>query len=195
MALPPAETAPSNAMAPAATARTAAVAVANAPQKAAVPSERRQVQAQPAFASKESAVVSKEPEVNPEIADAERALEAMTNFRLAETALQRGDMPQAEKLAQKAAEGDPEQGEYRALLAWIKAMGATPNQVSQAIEMISGVLKEDATCERALLYRGKLYKRANKTKEALKDFEALLKINSKHREAASEVRLLKMHTK
>jgi tetratricopeptide (TPR) repeat protein len=134
-------------------------------------------------------------EANPEMADAERALEAMTNFRLAETALQRGDMAQAEKLAQKAAEGDPDQGEYVALHAWVKAMGATPNQVTSAIETISSVLKGDPTCERALLYRGKLYKRANKTKEALKDFEAVLKINPKHREAASEVRLLKMHTK
>jgi len=134
-------------------------------------------------------------EVDPHAANAERALEAMTNFRLAETALQRGDMQLAERLAQKAAEGDPEQAEYVALYAWVRAMGASPNQVNDAIDTISRVLTHEPTCERALLYRGKLYKRANKAREALRDFEALLKINPKHREAASEVRLLRMHTK
>jgi cytochrome c-type biogenesis protein CcmH/NrfG len=131
----------------------------------------------------------------PELEDAERALEAMTNFRLAETALQRGDMQLAERLAQKAADGDPEQGEYIALYAWVRAMGANPNKVNDAIDTITGVLRDDPSCERALLYRGKLYKRANKTKEALRDFEALLRHNPKHREAASEVRLLRMHSK
>ena len=129
------------------------------------------------------------------MADAERALEAMTNFRLAETALQRGDMQLAEKLAKEAAEGDPDQAEYVSLYAWVRAMGASPNQVNDAIETISRVLEKEPTCERALLYRGKLNKRANRTKEALKDFEALLKVNPKHREAASEVRLLRMHSK
>ncbi len=134
-------------------------------------------------------------DLSPEMADAERALEAMTNFRLAETALQRGDMQLAEKLAKSAAEGDPEQAEYVSLYAWVRAMGASPNQVNDAIETISRVLVSEPTCERALLYRGKLYKRANKSKDALKDFEALMKANPKHREAASEVRLLRMHAK
>jgi lipopolysaccharide biosynthesis regulator YciM len=82
-----------------------------------------------------------------------------------------------------------------ALYAWVRAMGAAPNKVSDAIDTISGVLRDDPMCERALLYRGKLYKRANRTKEALRDFEAVLKSNPKHREAASEVRLLRMHSK
>ena len=72
-------------------------------------------------------------------------------------------------------------------------MGANPANVNEAIEVMTNVLKEDPSCERALLYRGKLLKRANRQKEALKDFESLIKINSKHREAASEVRLLRMH--
>ena len=127
-------------------------------------------------------------------AGAERALEAMTNFRLAETALQRGDMQLAERLAKKAAEGEPEQAEYVALYAWIGAMGGSANQVAEAIDTISRVLREDPTCERAYVYRGKLHKRASKTKEALQDFEAVLKMNPKHREAASEVRLLRMHS-
>jgi hypothetical protein len=132
---------------------------------------------------------------NPQVADAERALEAMTNFRLAETALQRGDLSLAERLSAKAFEGDPEQSEYRVLNAWVRAMGNNPRGIEQAIEVMTEVLRAEPNAERALLYRGKLYKRANRPKEALKDFEALLKVNPKHREGASEVRLLKMHAK
>jgi tetratricopeptide (TPR) repeat protein len=131
-------------------------------------------------------------DLSPEFADAEAALEAMTNFRLAETALQRGDIPGAEKLATKAVRGDPEQAEYRVLLAWIRAMGANPNAVEEAIAVMSQVLDEDPSNERALLYRGKLYKRTGKAPQAQKDFNALLASNPQHREAASEVRLLKM---
>jgi tetratricopeptide (TPR) repeat protein len=127
------------------------------------------------------------------LAEAERALGAMEDFRLAETALQRGDIPLAERLAKKAADGDPEQAEYVALHAWIHAMSANPAHVADAIATMTTVLDADASCERALLYRGKLLKRANRQKEALKDFELLLKANPKHREAASEVRLLRMH--
>jgi lipopolysaccharide biosynthesis regulator YciM len=39
------------------------------------------------------------------------------------------------------------------------------------------VLHDDPSCERALLYRGKLNKRANKVRDALRDFDALLKQN------------------
>lgn len=130
--------------------------------------------------------------LTPEFEEAERALEAMTNFRLAETALQRGDMPGAEALARKAVEGDPDQSEYKVLYAWIRAMGSAPTAVDEAIAVMTAVLDEDAGNERALLYRGKLYKRANKLKEAQKDFNALLATNPQHREAASEVRLLKL---
>jgi hypothetical protein len=127
-----------------------------------------------------------------ELAEAEAALEAMTNFRLAETALQRGDIPGAEKLASKAVNGDPSQSEYRVLLAWIRAMGSSPNAIDEAISVLGKVIEEDADNERALLYRGKLYKRGGKLREAQHDFNALLSVNPQHREAASELRLMKM---
>jgi hypothetical protein len=45
------------------------------------------------------------------MAEAERALDAMTDFRLAESALQRSDVAGAERLAQKAVLADPDQVE------------------------------------------------------------------------------------
>lgn len=124
--------------------------------------------------------------------DAELALEAMTNFRLAEAAMQRNDTATALKLAQKAVDGDPRQLEYCALLAWIKSLRTSdPKAIEASIQMLSEIIAEDPTIERALLYRGKLYKRSNNVKDALADFDALLQQNPHHREAQGEQRALK----
>jgi len=123
---------------------------------------------------------------------AEKALEAMTHFRLAESALQRGDLAQAERLAARAVASDAEQTDYRALHAWVRAQATTTDAAAlEGIDALTGVLAEDADNERALLYRGKLYKRVNRTREALKDFERIVQANPRHREASTEARLLK----
>ena len=120
------------------------------------------------------------------------ALQAMTDFRLAETALQRSDLKTAEFLAARAVEGEPERGDYAALLAWIVAAKATSKGgATVAIDALSKILEKEPRNERALLYRGKVLKRANRIKEALRDFDAILEVNPKHLEAASEARLLR----
>jgi hypothetical protein len=126
------------------------------------------------------------------MAEAERGLEAMTDFRLAEAALLRSDFAGAERLAQKAVAADPEQVEYAALLAWVRALGGETSIVRDSIRRLDQAIDADATCERALLYRGKLLKRSNRMREALRDFEAVLEVNPRNREAASEARLVRM---
>ena len=128
------------------------------------------------------------------LADAEAALEAMQSFRLAEAALQRNDLVAAEKLARKAADGDPTQNDYITLLAWIRAQGNDPLLVEEAIATLSRVLADDAASERALLYRGKLLARVNRANEALADLNELLASNPQHRDALAEVRQLKSKT-
>jgi hypothetical protein len=127
--------------------------------------------------------------------DAERALEAMADFRKADTALQRNDLAVAERLAKKAVEGDPDNTEYRALVSWLTALSGKKESVKEALHGLNDVLKDDALCERALLYRGKLLKRENRNSEALRDFMTVLDVNPKNNEAASEVRLLRMKKK
>jgi tetratricopeptide (TPR) repeat protein len=125
-----------------------------------------------------------------EIGGVEGQLEAMTHFRLAEAALQRGDLAQAERLAQKATHGDPDEVDYAALYIWIRAMGSSSDAaVVDAIGAL-GKLIDKAPSERTLLYRGKLWKRLKKGREALRDFQRVLEVNPRHREAASEVRLI-----
>ena len=125
------------------------------------------------------------------LADAEAALEAMQSFRLAEAALQRKDIAGAQKLAQKAVDGDPTQSDYVTLLAWIRSLGNTPALIDEAINTMSRVLDEDPSSERALLYRGRLFARMNRNDQALADFNELLANNPQHREAQAEVRQLK----
>jgi hypothetical protein len=130
-----------------------------------------------------------------DVDSAERALEAMTHFRLAEAALQRGDLAQAERLAARAVTSDPEQVDYRALAAWIRAQTtATDAAALEAIDALTKLLAEDSDNERALLYRGKLAKRLGRVQAALKDFERLVQSNPRHREATTEARLLKQRT-
>jgi HD-GYP domain-containing protein (c-di-GMP phosphodiesterase class II) len=127
--------------------------------------------------------------------EAERALEAMGDFRKADTALQRNDLVMAERLAKKAVEGDPENAEYRSLVSWLTALSGKKESVKEALHGLNEILKDDALCERALLYRGKLLKKESRNSEALRDFMTVLDVNPKNNEAASEVRLLRMQKK
>ena len=124
------------------------------------------------------------------MADAERALEAMTDFRLAEAALQRGDLASAEALSEKAVEGDPGQSEYRALLVWVRSQGR-PNELSAFVGEFDLLLADDPANERAHFYRAKLLKALGRAVDALAGFEDVLALNPQHREAATEVRVLR----
>lgn len=124
------------------------------------------------------------------MADAEAALEAMQSFRMAEAALQRNDVADAQRLAQKAVDGDPTQADYVTLLAWIRAMSGSAGAIEEAVATMTRVLGDDPSSEKALLYRGKLLVRANRFEEALADFKELLGSNPHHREAQAEVRQL-----
>lgn len=123
--------------------------------------------------------------------DAEAAIEAMTSFRLAEAALQRNDIAGARSLAEKAAQLDPSQPDYQLLGAWIRALGDDGPSVADAMNVMSQVLSDDPSNERALLYRARLLVRGRRFDEALVDYNELLSVNPRHRDAAAELKQLK----
>jgi hypothetical protein len=152
--------------------------------------------APPSVAFRESQIRKAPPRVaSVDDDDSERLVQAMTDFRMAETALQRNDNAQAEELAKKAFAVEPANPDYAALVAWISTLSGSMEAIPLAIAKLNVILKEEALCERALLYRGRLYKRAKRTTEALRDFTAVLDINPKHAEAATEARILRMKKK
>lgn len=127
------------------------------------------------------------------LADVEMALEAMQSYRLAQAALQHNDIGNARTLAEQAVARDPTQGEYIALLAWVKALNDA-SVIEEAIATMSTVLGDDPSNEQARFYRGKLLVRSNRPKEAVQDFSELLLANPQNQEAQSELRALKRLT-
>ncbi len=124
-----------------------------------------------------------------------RVLRSVGHFQKAEVLLKKGNLKEAEEEARAAAEGDPEQPEYQALLAWVT--GQLPERVQSGkyadlIAMLDEVVKKHPSNERARMYRGQLLKRAGKNARAMKDFVWITENNPKNLDAAREVRLFRM---
>jgi len=152
--------------------------------------------APPSAAFRESQVRKAPPRAQqPDDENSDALVQGMTDFRLAEAALDRNENVLAEELGRKALAAEPNNPDYGALVAWAGALSGSKDAIPLAIAKLNVILKDDALCARALLYRGRLYKRAKRTAEALRDFSSVLDINPKHAEASTEVRLLRMKKK
>ena len=129
-----------------------------------------------------------------EQAQVTRLLEAQNEFRKAELLLKKGEFQGAERFASAAVEKDPEQPDYLAILAWVRAgkPAASPDDVSASIRMLDTALSFSANHQRSLWYRGSLLKRLGKEGLAILDFRKLLELEPRHVDAAREVRLFEM---
>jgi cytochrome c-type biogenesis protein CcmH/NrfG len=65
---------------------------------------------------------------------------------------------------------------------------ADPDATSDAIAALGRIIASRPGHERALLLRGRLYKRVGRLREALRDFEAVLEENPDSAEATSAAR-------
>lgn len=124
-------------------------------------------------------------------------VEAATAFQKAEVFMKRNDFVQAEQMARKASEGDPEQPDYIALLAWLEAL--KPENQSQAatlaaIGKLGKAIKISEKCERAYFYRGLLFKRSGEHHLAVRDFRKAAELNPRNIDAVREVRLHEMRS-
>jgi hypothetical protein len=123
--------------------------------------------------------------------DADRHIGPLGHFRLAEAALERGELGTAERMARLAMEAEPGKHDYLALYAWVRALTGSTPVTNESLGLLSGIVEREPSHERALLYRGRLYKRTGRAGEAKKDFEALVRAHPGHREGAAELRLLR----
>jgi curved DNA-binding protein CbpA len=132
----------------------------------------------------------------------QRVIDAALEFQKAEVFMKKNDLIQAELLCKRAAAADPEQPDYRVLLAWIQAMrkgeppplseGKTTSFYDDSIRVLDGVIVANPKFEKALAYRGMLLKRAGYHDRALQDFRRVVEINPKNVDAVREVRLHQM---
>jgi curved DNA-binding protein CbpA len=124
-----------------------------------------------------------------------RVLRAVSHFQKAEVLFKKGSLEAAEKEAEAAADGDPDQPDYTALLVWIRAQDpqrGEGGQYRKLIKLLDQVLDKHENHERARFYRAQLLKRAGRIERAMKDFMWIVENNPKNLEAARELRLYRM---
>jgi tetratricopeptide (TPR) repeat protein len=122
-----------------------------------------------------------------------RVIEAATTYQKAEISFRRGDMAKALELCKLAAEGDPTQGDYIALLAWMESMDPKrqdPASTRERIAHLDRALSINARSDRAHYYRGMLYKKLGDSKLALLDMKRAIELNPRNVDAPREIRLL-----
>lgn len=119
-------------------------------------------------------------------------LRATMAFQRAEVLLKRNAVEAAEKEARAAVEGDPDQADYEALLAWIEALRSPEADVTQQIARLSRAVKKEPSNIRARWYRAQLYKRMGRDTLARSDLRHIVEINPNHLDATRELRLFEM---
>ena len=125
----------------------------------------------------------------------ERVLAASTEFQKAELMMRHGDLVSAERFATIAVEGDPDSSDHLALLAWIRAQRTTDlTRLIDPLRQLDVAVKRDARNDRAVYYRGAVYKRLGRANEAIRDFRTAAELNPRNTDAVREVRLHAMRT-
>jgi curved DNA-binding protein CbpA len=129
-----------------------------------------------------------------EEAQIQRVLRAATSFQKAQVLLRTNHVAAAEQEAKSAMEDDPDQGEYRALWAWLVSQKPTtpPETLSELLRMLDRSVKSEPKNDRILFYRAQINKRAGREEAAYRDFRKVLEMNPRNIDAAREVRLYKM---
>ena len=123
-------------------------------------------------------------------------LEAATEFQKAEILLKRNpNDAQAYDLVKRAVALDPEQVDYMALLTWLDAQlpqWQSREKTLEKIALLDKCVQKNPNCERAIFFRGMLYKRIDEAKKALADFKKASEMNPRNLDAVREVRLHNM---
>lgn len=122
---------------------------------------------------------------------ADRSLEAMGRFRLAEAAVVKGDFLTAESLAREAIELDSEPIDYRAMLVWVRSQSTPTERLAEPLDALTDLLVEHPEHPRTLLYRARVLRRQGRTREAILDYEAHLAVSPKSKEALAELKALR----
>lgn len=128
--------------------------------------------------------------------EARQAIEAEVNFQKGEVFLRKSDFVQAESYFRLSVEGNPQEGEHLALLAWTlyqstsKAERAGRRDGIQ--KMIKRALELSPRCARAHYFMGKLYLETGMQDSAMDCFRRATSIRDNYIEAMRELRLLTM---
>ena len=123
-------------------------------------------------------------------------LGATLEFQKAEICLRKNDLAQAEMLAKRAAQIDPQQADYIALARVARGAQAqtaqTPEATQEPSQTLDRAIKMNERCERAYFYRAMLYKRHNREGSRSRISRKSRELNPKNIDAQRELRLYEM---
>jgi curved DNA-binding protein CbpA len=121
----------------------------------------------------------------------ELVLRAAEAFQKAEILFKKRDIENAEKLARMAFESDPNQPEYAALYAWIRARrpGATESDLADALALLKKALAKQTNNVKIHYYLATVLKLSGQTAAALREFKHVADRDPSNVEAARELRL------
>lgn len=124
--------------------------------------------------------------------EANRAIEAETEFQKAEVLLRKGSWAQAEALLRRSVELMPEEPEYRLYHAWAEYKVKGQSYSAAARKIIEEALKSRPKSVEGHYFLGQIYKAEGLAEEAEKHFHQVLELDPRHIEAQREVRLMAM---
>ena len=124
--------------------------------------------------------------------EANRAIEAETEFQKAEVLLRKGNWAQAEALLRRSTELMPEEPEYRLYHAWAEYKVKGRPQSAEAKRVIEEALKSRPKAVEGHFFLGQIYKAEGLNEEAEKCFHKVLELDPRHIEAQRELRLSTM---
>jgi curved DNA-binding protein CbpA len=123
-----------------------------------------------------------------------QVLDAERLFKSAEERLEAQDWSSAMSGYQAAVELCPEEGEYRACLAWATylARGADPNTIQEAIRQAQAAVKLSPRHPRTALVLGRLYQANDQLDRATKMFKRAVHLDPHSVDAVRELRIMRM---
>lgn len=128
--------------------------------------------------------------------EARRAIEAEVNFQKGEIFFRKGDYVQAESYFRLSVEGNPQEGEHLALLAWTIYQATPkmerPGRREDVQKMIVRALELSPHCAKGHYFLGKLHLETGRQNSAMESFRRATSIRDNYIEAMRELRLLTM---
>lgn len=128
---------------------------------------------------------------------ARQILEAEISFQKGEVFFRKGNYQKAEEMFSAALEGNPEEGEHLAMLAWTRYVsarktGAHNNKAEDLENMLMESLKLSPRCAKANYFLGKILLDQGKEDAAIPHFERAVHLDSNYVEPAREINIIRM---
>ena len=128
---------------------------------------------------------------------AQQILQAELSFQKGEVFFRKGNYEQAEQMFMSALEGNPDEGEHHAMLAWTrytaaKQRGTHHERAEELKNNLMEALRLSPRCAKASYFLGKILLDQGKQEDALPHFERAVHLNPNYVEPAREINIIKM---